>query len=831
MKRHPMSDGCVCGNCKMDRSTKVSSKGDLDRPLIAFIKGMPSTDESKSPFGKGGNVLRQILAPTTLDISRIMYTFTCICRSDKKNMPKKQDIRSCGMRLRKELKKARPKIVMPLGKNGWASLSSNGGIRKDRGILHKIEGHDVIPTIDPDELFTNPDAATDLVRDLNFAIGVIKGTIIPLTPPPVKSYEFIETAEDIEKFKKEMHKIIPKEAAIDLETTGLDPWKDKILSISITIRREHAYIIDWVRLIERIPKNKNWLNAFLGYIDCVYHNGMFDHLFLEENDIYANFVHDTMMSSYALDERQGSHSLKRIVQDNYHPAKYEDEVNRIVQSRRLLVPYSPTPPFTLSDWVDPVSRKAIAQYNGADSDYTFRYFKDSQKMMKKDHVDHIPKKLLIPASKHFIRLKQDGVKINLEYLESLGKKWYSESRVLEEKIREIKGTENLNLKSTQQVKNFIFNELQLEPMSDKLSRKLDPDEILEEIASIEDPEAQEYWRTASSAVFMDMKPHSTSMFMLYWLADQHPFPRYLLKHRLLQKRIGTYYEGYKKLIDAEGYLRPDYKIHGTRTGRLSSENPNIHGTPRIKEIKRMTISEDGFTFIAPDYSQAEIRMMAHFAKDEKLIQTLYELDIHRAISIVLFDTTEEEMSMLSKEDQTLRRRAAKTIAFGLIYGRGVKSLATQMGVDIAEAESFIDKYFRMMPMVKSWISKQHSKVIRDGEVISLYGRKRRFPFIPDKKVASKIKRQAVNLPIQSSVSDMTLLANIDIIDTLDQRKIPNKVGFHQHDGFMFQVKDECVDEAIEITLDKSQNVGFKTDVPFVMDIEVGKTWGDLKAVH
>lgn len=833
MKSSPASGGCLCHECGMDRYTKTYPVGDSESPLIVFISGMPSIDHANNkitPYGRSGRVIRQTLSTTGLDTTRIFYTYACLCRSDKKNSPKIKSVRACNIRLHRELRKANPKIVVPLGRGGLLAMDSKGSIKRDRGVFQEKNGYKIIPTIDPENLYTNPDAAIDLIKDLTFIANVIQGKTEPVSSIVSDIYEFIEDQYEFNYFIERMREVRPKEAAIDLETTGFDPEKDRILSMSITIEENQAFVIDWIGLIANNKKNKTQLDKFLQFVECIYHNGMFDDLFLQANGMMPNFVHDTMLSSYNLDERQGGHSLKRIVQDKYHPPRYEDKLSQIVCSRRLLSPNTSAPPFTTADWSDPVSREAIADYNGADSDYTFRIHKDFQKSMEEDNVDHIPKKILIPGAKHFIRFKQDGLLVDIPYLESLGKKWAKEIRNLETKIRSLSGAQYLNLDSVPQVQDYIFKKLKLKPMSENLDQLLDQDEILEEISAIENPEAQEYWHTASSAVFSNMKPHSTSMYMLYWLAEQHPFPKYLLKYRLVQKKFGTYYEGYKKLIDSTNHLRPSYKLHGTRTGRLSSEDPNIHGMPRINDIKRMIIAESGYTMIDADYSQAEIRMMAHFAEDETLIQKLHELDIHRAISLVLFNTSEEDMSKLTKEEQKIRRRAAKTIAFGLIYGRGVKSLATQMNVDIKEADEFISRFFLMMPRVRSWIAKQHSLVIRNGEVVSLYGRKRRFPFIPNKKIASKVKRQAVNSPIQSSVSDMTLLANIDIIHELNRRRIPNKVGYHIHDGFMFQTPDEHVEEAVDITRTRMTNVDFDTEVPFVADVQIGKTWGDLVTI-
>ncbi|MBT7188146.1 hypothetical protein HN911_12545 [Candidatus Bathyarchaeota archaeon] len=816
-----------CSACRMDTYDLVETHFSDFGTDVCFLKSKPSSDDKTAFSGKHGEVLRRVIAETDLDPDRIMYTYALSCKGKK---PKVSEFRSCNMRLMKELKQGDPKLIITLGGDALKALDRDLSLKGRRGKCLEILGWNVLPTIDPGELLITPDGYRDMVRDIRFASDVLAGRRSPVRLPPVQNYRFANTQDKFNKLMKFMSEKEPKLMAVDIETTGFDAINDEILSISLSIQRGVSFIIDWVNLINGIPKNFGFLDRLLDSTECIYHNGMFDDRFLRAKGMSPNFVHDTMLSSYALNELQGSHSLKKLASDYYQAPDYDKDVETVIRGRRLFCPIKTAPPFLLSDWADPVSQLKLAEYNGADSDYTFRLHEDLSQEMIEDSVDHLPKTLLIPAAKHFMQLKDDGMKIDTAYHDSLGKAWMDELGELESEMRKHEGAKYINLESNKQISELLFDTLKLKPMHGAIDQFIDQDSLLEEIAEIEDPEAQEYFHTASSAVFSKMKPRSTSMFMLYWLASQHDFPRLLVKHRLVSKKHNTYYEGIKKLIDGTGRIRPDYHIHGTRTGRLSSTKPNVHGTPRFKEIRRCYVADEGYTIIAPDYSQAEVRMLAHFADDDRLIQALHEQDIHYEISKELFGMTSEEMNACSPDDKKIKRRAAKTICFGLIYGRGPKSLATQMGVTQGEAEEFIQRFFLMMPKVRSWISRQEAAVMRDREVTSLYGRKRRFPFLPTKKSISRAKRQAVNMPIQSSVSDMTLLANIDILRLLKGRGIKALAGFHIHDGFLFQVPDEDLEESIEITKERMSNVGFETRVPFASDTEIGKTWGDLKSV-
>ena len=553
-----------------------------------------------------------------------------------------------------------------------------------------------------------------------------------------------------------------------------------------------------------------------------------------------------MLMHYAIDERQGYHGLKRLSVSRYRSPEYDDEMKALIKAKRsmrengeegsvkvLVDEEDRKSPLKLSldDWGDDEVRRAIMEYNGADSDYTLRLADDLVEDLFEDDVSEVHDRLLVPAASHFIDLELGGMLVDVDYHDAKGAEWLESVRKVERKIRGHEGAEDINLNSPKQVADFMFDVLGLQTMRGGRSGVLDQGVILEQTRLVDDPEAQDYWKSSTSAIFVDMKPRSTSTYMLYWLANQHEWPRLLIDHREYSKLHGSYYQGYRDIMWVDGRIRPRYRIHGTRTGRLSSTDPNIHGMPRQKHIKNIFTADPGYTLIHADYSQAEIRMMAHFAKDEKLMRALHETDIHRAISKELFGITEEELSAMTDDEVKFKRRAAKTIAFGLIYGRSAKSLAPQLSVSLAEAEAYMAKFFQMMPGVTRWIARQKDRVMRDQEVTSLYGRKRRFPIILDSRHSSEVKRQAVNMPIQSSVSDMTLLANLRVMDRLRSEGVAVRPWPHIHDGFLVQVPSHLVRESVDILVDTMHDVGFDTEVPVYIEVDVGKKWGDMETVY
>jgi DNA polymerase-1 len=321
--------------------------------------------------------------------------------------------------------------------------------------------------------------------------------------------------------------------------------------------------------------------------------------------------------------------------------------------------------------------------------------------------------------------------------------------------------------------------------------------------------------------------------MLFWLAQQHDYPRLMVKHRLLSKKYGTYYKGLKEALWSDGRMRPSIKLHGTVTGRQSSSGPNIHGTPRDDMIKDTYIADDGYVLLDADFPQAEMRMIGHIAGDKRFIEVLRERDIHVTVAKKLYRLTDEEWDDLDASEVGIRRRAAKTVGFGIIYGRGAKGLAPQLGVPVEEAQMYINRLFiEVMPGVYIWIQKQKERVLIDQEVRSIYDRKRRFPLIANRSQRSEIQRMAVNMPVQSSVSDMTTLAYIKSCAKFDKIGLPYKRYSQIHDDFKIQVMKDAVKEAAAIVKSTMENdLDFETEVPFgPVEVKSGRSWGSLALV-
>lgn len=811
-----------CDSCGLKDYPLVHPSGD-GRDYIAFVGEAPGEKEVErdAPFvGESGQLLRVSCSKVDLDIERIYFTNGCMCRPPKNRDPVMGEVNACNLRLAHELAAVRPKIVIPLGAWGQASIVGKKlAIRKNRGKPHwiKLPGGFrtlMMSSIHPAALLRSGDDYPDLLFDLTKAKDILDGGPITIKPP-IEDYYLIHKNQPkrMAKLLKRLENV--EEMALDLETEGLQFARHSIVTCALSFEREKAVAFDW-EILEDYPDLKKEFGEALKRIRIVPHNGLFDIPWLRDAGFDPWYYNDTMLDNYALNERQGVHDLERLAVSYYLSPTYKFSDEKIKETRSIPI-------------------DDLLTYNATDADYTFRLSQDLPRKM--DKMDRrMVKNVLMPAARHFSTFTMTGMKVDDDQLHSNIAKWESEIAEIEERLRSHpKVSKDMNFNSPKQVAKFIYDTLEMNQMGGGKIETIDQAILLDEIQDIEDPEAQEYWRTQSSRMTANMGPRSTNTYMLFWLAQQADggdWCRDMVYHRLASKKLGTYGHGLDNARWADGRIRPSVRLHGTVTGRQSTSGPNIHGTPRNNDIKASYRADDGFVLLYGDYPQAEVRMVGHYAQDKALIKSLHENDIHYAIMKMLFRLTDEDVAKLSSDEKELMRRAAKTITFGIIYGRSARGLAPQIGISVDEAQDYIDGFFRAMPDVLYWKQEQGKRVVIDHYVTSLYGRKRRFPLIANKRMLKEIQRQAVNMPIQSSVSDMTLMAYLKTCRKFEEEGIIYLRWPQVHDCFMVQVEEAAMERGAQIMKDTMENdLDFETDVPFgPVEIKSGESWGRLHTV-
>lgn len=395
----------------------------------------------------------------------------------------------------------------------------------------------------------------------------------------------------------------------------------------------------------------------------------------------------------------------------------------------------------------------------------------------------------LPLSAILREMEQTGVRIDVPMLKQAEAKLNNELQTIEQQIYTSVGM-TFNINSPKQVGEVLFDQLQLD---DKAKKS----------------------KTGQ---------YSTSEEVLLALKPKHPVVGLILEYRELKKLISTYISALPNYINpTTGKIHTTYNQTVTATGRLSSSNPNLQNLPIRSErgqlIRQAVIPDEGCLFLSADYSQIELRLMAHFSQDPHLVQAfLSGQDIHAATAAKIFNVSIEEVT---KE----QRRQAKTANFGIIYGISAFGLAQQLDCSRSEAKALIDGYFAAFPGVIDYIEKQKELARQQGYAVTLFGRKRYLPDIlsHNATVRSFAERNAVNSPIQGTAADIIKMAMVTIHRRLKEEGLKAQMIMQVHDELNFNVPLNEVDKVREIVVSEMQHVVHLT-VPLIADCGVGTNW-------
>ncbi len=855
-----------CKECSRRGLPPVLARGVQKNVSILFVGEAPGENEmiEGKPFvGKAGKFLNACLARFAAVpddekkgiehvIAHAYYTNACICGTEPNRQPTAKEVDCCYSRLEAEIAAIKPKLIVPMGAVPTAKLLAfaKRKIVNVRGIYRVIDikgrKYGVFPTLHPAYVLRGPEFYPDFMEDLYKSIKICLGDA-PVIPPPYENYKTIKTQDDFEKLLHILEKKHGQTVALDLETQG-DFLNGTIRCLGFSWRREHAVTLDWPRVMEGNYRNIRALSKVLSRCNCSFQNGGFDVLWLKVRGIKVKYAFDTMFAHFLLDERPGGHGLERLAVSRYNAPTYKSDFRREHGLGTFVEDEA-----KFAEKMAKVPDKDLFRYNAADTDYTFRLTEDLLPELVEDKVDHLLYQIMIPAALLYADLNRDGMLVDREYLEDVGKKHKAEMDRLEAEMKECPEAETVNIRSSKQVAKYLYDTLKLKPFhrEDEESYGEDTDKIDEEIISecirtVEDPEAREYWQSKRTQMSEGMKgmggvskgmsKRSTSTYMLYWLRLQNEFAGLLIKWKAAQKRYGTYYKGTKKWMWKDGRVRPEYNITGIRTARFKTRHPAIHNLPRGDEIYNIYIADPGWVLIHTDYSAIDMRIMAHMSKDKRLILLLDDRDIHIETAKMLFHLTDDDVKKLQstkkgKEKLTDMRIAAKMVNFGIPYGRSAAGLAPQLGITKEEGEAFTKRFFGRMPQLKRWMDHQKIVGIRNHVIVSLYGYKRRFPFVADRHHKREVERQCVNAPIQNATSYTTFLAQLHTVQKLREMRIPVRIWPHIHDSFSISVPQWAQKTAVKVVADCMHDIPFKSPVKFPCVIEVGTRWGDMKEVY
>ena len=609
---------------------------------------------------------------------------------------------------------------------------------------------------------------------------------IKVTIDPDKyDYHTVLTESELEELIGKLQSV--DEFSIDLETTDVDTMRARIVGVSISLKPNEAYYIPvYYELLDRpemlseeyvLGKLKPFLED--ANFSKVGHNIKYDLEVLKRSGVDINGIgFDTMIASYLLNPSASGHKLDdvafKFLQRQLIPIK------DLIGSGAKQIPMSQVPVEKVSDYA----------CEDAEVSLHLKYLLEPQ--LAEHDLEDIFSNLELPLIPVLADMEMAGIKIDTEFLRELSVEYEKNLQEMTEQIYELAGGE-FNINSPKQLGEVLFDKLNL----------------------------PKYRRTKTG--------YSTDEKVLNTLASHHELPALMLEYRKFAKLKSTYTDALIDLINPHtGRLHTSFNQAVTATGRLSSSNPNLQNIPirteRGREIRRAFIAEgDDKVLLAADYSQIELRILAHLSKDERLVEAFAkDEDIHSYAASLVFGVPVEEVT-------SEMRSRAKTMNYGIVYGIGAMRLANELKIDMREAQGFIDNYFQTYAGVKAYFDQTIQDVTKKGDVTTLMGRRRYVPEINanNRNTREFGKRIAINTPVQGSSADLIKLAMLKVADYLESTKKQTKMVLQVHDELIFEVPNDELEEVTE-ELRQIMETALPMDVPIKVDINLGQNWLEAK---
>ncbi len=594
---------------------------------------------------------------------------------------------------------------------------------------------------------------------------------------------------DIQELKNLIQKIEKAGlVSIDTETDSPSPVRARLIGISLAFEPGKAYYLplghDYLGAPRQIPKEEalKLLRPILTNpeVKKIGQNIKYDYIVFKREGIDLQGIDlDTMVLSYLLEPNWGKHNLDKIALHYLQETTiaYEEVAGKGKAAKPLKA----------------VPIEKVTPYSCQDADFALRLSQILWPQVEQVGLARLYREIEQPLIEVLAEMEIWGVKVDREVLKRLSRELEQELFRLEKKIYEASGVE-FNINSPQQLADILFRKIQLTP--GKKTRVT--------------------------------KRFSTSIEVLQELAPLHPLAQYALEYRLMAKLKSTYADALQELINPEtGRIHTSYNQTVTATGRLSSSEPNLQNIPARGEMgqrfRQAFIPEENHWLLAADYSQIELRILAHLSEDSALMETfLADRDIHAETARRVFG----EASSLFPEEM---RRKAKIINFSIIYGTSAFSLAKELGTSTHEAQSFMDRYFSQHPRVAEFLEKTVAEAAERGYTTTLFGRIRQVPELKQKDKATQQagRRIALNAPIQGSAADIMKKAMIDIYREIKSRCLKTKMILQVHDELVFEVPEEERAEIEALVKEKMENV-YPLRVPLKVHLGWGRTWADAK---
>ena len=598
-------------------------------------------------------------------------------------------------------------------------------------------------------------------------------------------YETILSTAQLDQWLSKLEKAAL--ISIDTETTSLDYMQAEIVGVSFAVDENHAAYVplqhDYAGAPEQLPLTSTLekLKPLLENEDIkkVGQNLKYDLEVFANYDITLRGIeHDTMLASYVVNSTASRHDMDTLALNylNIETIHYEDVAGKGAKQ----IPFNQ------------VSIEVAAPYAAEDADIVLKL----HRVLSSDLEEHIQLKQVynnieIPLLTVLARIERNGVVIDSDMLMQQAHDLTRRMQEIEIEAHNLAG-ETFNISSPKQIQTILYEKMEL-PILAKT------------------PKGQP----------------STAESVLQELAEDYKLPQLILDYRSMSKLCSTYTDKLPQMVNREtGRVHTSYHQAVAATGRLSSSNPNLQNipirTPEGRKIRQAFIAPAGYTMVAADYSQIELRIMAHLSGDKGLLDAFAKgLDIHKTTAAEVFSVAIDEVD----NDQ---RRAAKAINFGLIYGMSAFGLAKQLGVSRTEAQQYVELYFSRYPGVKIFMDNTREKAKEDGFVETVYQRRLYLPEINARNAARRqyAERTAINAPMQGTAADIIKLAMINIDNWLQESTIDAIMIMQVHDELVFEVANNELEPFIDEINARMSKRNELLSVPLEVDIGYGNNWDE-----
>jgi len=782
-----MSD-VICLSCPLRGKRRVDGEGSLDAEIVIVGEAPDEEEERRGRLfvGYSGKILRGVFDALDVDMSKVYITNVVKCRPPNNQLTKEM-VKCCKVRLEQELVRLRKrKLIVALGSTAKEFFGVPGGMNDVRGNIVDTKYGKVLVTWHPahKSLFQR-DIVLGISAYEQFVKDLARGSVYVETGKMYKrvGFKVVEGSE----LDEVLSVISGKEVALDFETVGKDIWSGdfRVMTVGLAVDNR-CYVVDLEKLGEERAK------LFMKEVydragKVVVYNAGFDvGLGMKEYgwEVYGRSgdIEDVQVMYYVLSGKATpAVSLKRLVLDYLDVGQYG------------------------IDWkkenIRSVSRERLYEYNAIDAYVTlklYRLFIDKLKgaslqwsgifgSVKQSLYDayEVVKRILCLC----IELQRNGMYVDVDYLMSL-------KRELEVKKAEfLKGVVGVNLNSPKQVMEWL-RQVGVEVSSTGKG-------VLEDVLKKQGDKLSEEARRRIES---------------------------LLEYRVVEKMLGTYVVPFlEEWVRGDGCVHSKFSVVGTDTGRLASSEPNLMNIPTrlgpVLEKAFVSRFGEGGRIVKADFSQHELRVACQYSKDKRMKEFFESgVDIHTKVAVELYGMSEDASEEVRKE----YRRRAKGFNFGVIYGRGFRSVAEELGMSEREAKETVDRYFKMFSGLKWWLDRVKEFARENGYVRSMFGRFR--------WVSSSIEesegwaQRAVNTPVQSLASDISALTVWRVAERLHREGFQSKVVNFVHDSMIVDCPGEEVEDVCRVIKEEVSGIELPGGrfVDFDIDVEVGRSWGECK---